>query len=656
MRKLVLTCLASGMLITPGLAQTLFTYGNKPVSKQEFLRIYQKNSLNKAPDFSEPALREYLDLYSLFRMKVNEAELQQLDTMASIQQELDNYRRQLAKNYLTDEQVTNKLLKEAYDRMKEDVKVSHILLMAPNTMAPADTLVVYKRIDSLYKAATKGKADFAALAKQYSEDRGSRDNGGDLGYITALQTLYPFENAAYGTPVGKVSAPFRTQFGYHIVKVTDRRPSRGEVQVAQILVATQKSKGDAGVEAARLQMDTIQTELKKGVSFEELAKKYSDDRFTVNEGGVMQPFGVGRMTPAFETAAYALKNPGDVSAPVETEYGFHLIKLIRKIPLQPYDSLVNTLKRRVENDSRAQMARDAYMDKIKQKYGFKEYPAAYDAVAARFAQIPDTGKMAHTFTLADFSGMNQPLFVLGGKEYLQGDFVRFAETTTRGRLMGPKGAVTRDLYNLYVRTVVNDFQEHQLVEENEDFRNLMEEYRNGIMLFELMDRNVWGKASRDTTGLQAFYEQHKNNYLWEPGFTGTVYYFKNDAARQAGMKLLRAKKPVTDEAILKQLNTSTTPDAVSIQQGRYEFSRFKDVSRAALVKGKVTDPVKKEDGSWVAVKATELYDTPMPKDLDDARGYAVAGYQDYLEKEWNAALRAKYPVKVDEAVFRSMVK
>ncbi len=656
MRKLVLTCLLSGALLTPGMAQTLFTYGSNPVDKEEFLRVYQKNSLNKAPDLSEPALREYLELYSLFRMKVKEAELMHMDTIVSIQQELDSYRRQLAKNYLSDEDVVKALHKEAYDRMKEEVRVAHILLKAPNTMLPPDTLAVYKKIDSIYKAATKGKADFAALAKLYSEDPGSKDNGGEIGYITALQTVYPFENAAYHTATGKISAPFRTQFGYHIVKVIDRRVARGEIEVAQILINTPKSKGEAGIQEARKRIDTIQAALKKGTAFEDLAKKYSDDRFTVNEGGLMKPFGVGRMTPAFEDAAFALKKPGDVSAPVQTDYGFHIIKLVRKIPLQPYDSILPTLKRRVENDSRAQMARDSYLENVKRKNGFKEYSPAYDAVVARFSKIPDTGEAANTFKSGDFRDMSQPLFTLAGKDYLQSDFIGFADNTTRGRLMGPKGAVTYDLYNLYVRTVVNDFQEQQLLVENVDFRNLMEEYRNGIMLFELMDRNVWGKASRDTVGLKAFYENNKQKYLWEPGFSGSVYRFKDEVSKNAGIKLLKGKKAVSDEDLLKQLNTQDKPGSVSVQVGRFEFSRFGDVPREAIVKDKLSNPVKKEDGLYVVVKATEVYNEPAPKALDEARGYAVAEYQDYLEKEWNGQLRAKYPVQVDEAVFRSMVK
>ena len=653
MRKLILTCLAASAFIAASKAQTLFTYGNNPVSKEEFLRVYEKNSLNKRPDFSDTALRSYLDLYSLFRMKVREAELQRLDTLPSIQNELNNYRRQLAKNYLTDDDVTNKLMHEAYDRMKEEIHVAHIMVLQSPNALPKDTAAAYKKIDSIYNAVTKNKADFATMAKNFSDDRGSRDLGGDIGYITALQTVYPFENEAYNTPVGKVSKPFRTQFGYHILKVLDKRPARGEVKVAQILITTPPSKGEAGVEAARKRVDSVENDLKHGMSFEDAVKKYSDDKFTVNDGGVMPTFGVGKMVPAFESAAYALKNPGDISAPIKTEYGFHIIKLIAKYPIKPFDSLQAMMKRKVDADSRSQVAKDIYMAKVREKNGFKEYPKSLDEIAQRFAQIPDTGKNANAFKLEDFSDLHKPLFALAGKEYSQQDFLSYAQGVTRGHIMGPKAGVARDLYNMYVNSVVNDLQEHQLADEKPEFRNLMEEYRDGIMLFELMDRNVWGKASRDTAGLKAFYETRKGKYTWEPGFEGAVYHFKDEKAMREGLKLID-KKGTTDEDLVKKLNTDATPNTVTIQRGRYEFSKFTDVPRAELVKGKASLPHKNADGTYTVVKADEIYNEPTPKSLDDAKGYAIAEYQDYLEKQWNDQMRKKYPVQVHEDVLKSM--
>lgn len=655
MRKLVLTCLVSTTFLTSGIAQTLFTYGNNTVTKDEFLKVYQKNSMNKKVDLSNGALKEYLDLYSLYKMKVNEAQQQHMDTLSSVQYDLNNYRKQLAKNYLTDEVMNEKLMKEAYDRMKEEVRVQHILIMSSKFAPSADTLAQYNRIDSIYKVVSKGKADFAAMAAKFSEDGESKVRGGDLGYFTALQTVYPFETAAFNTPVGKISAPFRTQFGYHIVKVTDRRPAMGQVEVAQILFAAMKSKGEEGLAIARKKMDSAQAELKNGVPFEQVVKKYSDDKFSVNEGGLLKVIGVGETTPEFEKAAFGLKNPGDLSAPVQTEYGFHILKLVRKVPMQPFDSMRPQIKRRIESDARAQVAKEAFIAKIKQQNNFKEYPANLQAVTDKLLKTPDTGKNANMFYANDYMSMTQPVFTFAGKEYTQADFVKYSESLTRGRMMGNRQGLVRDLYGVYVSTILNDFEEHRLVDENPEFKALMQEYKDGIMLFELMDRNVWGKASKDTVGLKAFYEKSKSKYQWEPGFKGAVYTFKNEAALKEGQKLL-GKKGITDEDVVKKLNSEATPDAVTIQRGRYEYSKFKDAAKADIVKDKLSVAKKNADGTYTAVRAEQLYDAATPKTLEEAKGYIVAEYQDYLEKNWNEEMRKKYPLKVEESVFQSMVK
>ncbi len=656
MRKLFLLGLASGLLTTSLQAQTLFTFGNTPVSKQEFLRVYQKNSLNKKTDFSEPALREYLDLYALFRMKVREAELQHMDTISSISTELNSYRRQLSKNYLTDKEARGKLTEEAYNRMKTEVHVAHILISSSISASPDDTARAYAKIDSIYRVAVSGKVPFADLARQFSDDKGTRASGGDIGYLTSLQTFYPFENATYNTKIGSVSKPFRTQFGYHILKVLDTRPGRGEVQVAQILVSTPKSKGESGVTEARNKAQMIEQQLKSGTPFDTLVTRYSDDKFSVGDKGVLPAFSVGRMTPAFEDASFNLKKPGDVSEPIQTEYGFHIIKLISKSPLKPFDSVKDGLQRRVDNDARAEVAHEIFYNKIKQENGFKEYPANLQPLIDKVNALPDTGKNANAFRASDFQHMNKPLFEIGKHEYLQSDLMKYAETLTRGRITGPKNAVIRDIYKLYMDRVITDFEENRLADTNPDFKNLMEEYRNGIMLFELTDRNVWSKASKDSVGLKSFYAGHKDKYQWEPGFTGVVYRFKDEEAMKAGVKVIDANKSMKEEDLYKQLNSEAHPDAVNVQRGHYEYSKFTDVPQSALAKGKLSQPVKNADGSYTAVKVEETYSAPTTKTLDEARGYAVAEYQDYLEKQWNTELRAKYPVKVDEPVFKSMVK
>jgi peptidyl-prolyl cis-trans isomerase SurA len=234
--------------------------------------------------------------------------------------------------------------------------------------------------------------------------------------------------------------------------------------------------------------------------------------------------------------------------------------------------------------------------------------------------------------------------------------MEYAEMLTRGRINGNKEASAKDIYTMYVEKVVNDYEEHKLADTNPEFRNLMTEYRDGIMLFELMDRNVWTRAAKDSSGLEKFYEANKTKYQWEPGFSGVVYRFKDETAMKEGVKLLEAKKKLSNEELIKAMNTDSNPDAVTMQTGRYEFSKFSDAPREQLVAGKLTKAVKNSDGTYTVVRTDDVFSASSQKSLDDARGYVVAEYQDYLEKQWNANLRNKYEVKVDEKTFKSMVK
>ncbi len=653
MKKLLLASIFSSALFSTSYAQTLFTYGSFPVTQEEFLKVYKKNNVAQKTDYSEAALKEYIDLYSLFRMKVREANNQKLDTTQSVASEIDNYRKQLAKSFLTDDEVVGKLVKEAYDRSKEEVRTAHIVLLV---RPESDTAKLHKLIDSLYSVATKGKVDFATLAKQYSEDNGSKNSGGDIGYLSSLQTVYAYENAAYNTPVGKISAPFLTPFGFHIIKVLDKRAARGELKVAQILINTPKSAGEAGVAAAKLKLDSLQNELKKGVDFSTLVERYSEDKFSKDKKGELPVFGVGRMVPAFDEAAFGLKKIGEVSKPIQTDYGFHVIKLLAKYPPKPFDSVRREIKAKVDNDSRAQQARDIYFERVKSDNGFKNNPKSWSLFASQIKTIVDTGRDAGAFSLKNFSvGGSNDMFTLSGKNYTQNDFVSYAVATTNGRITGTKETSFKELYNMYQSKVVNDFQEHKLVEDNPEFKNLLQEYTDGIMLFELMDRKVWGKASKDSVGLKAFYETVKNNYIWEPGFKGSVYSFKDEESLKEGLKLLN-KKGITNEEIVKTLNNAQKPDAVNIQIGRYEFSKFKDVPQSKIMAGKGSDAVKKEDGTLVVVKADEVFTTPQTKAFVDARGYIISAYQDKLEKDWNNELKAKYPVVTNEDVLKKIVK
>jgi peptidyl-prolyl cis-trans isomerase SurA len=628
-------------------AQTLFTYGPNAVSKEEFLRVYQKNNAQKKPDFSSKSVNEYLDLYALFRMKVKEAEQMKLDTTGAVRSELTNYKGQLARTYLSDKEVTKSLVKQAYDRLGEEVEVAHILVAVRPT---DDTTKAYQKIDSIYKAIISKKANFADMAKQFSDDKTSGAKGGDMGYITALQVIYPFENAAYSTPVGQVSKPFRTQFGFHILEVKDKRKSKGQVQVEQIMIATPKSKGEQGIVDARKKMAEIQAELKAGAKFEDLAKKYSEDKFSKDKGGLMEPFGVGKLMPAFEAAAFSLKNPGDMAQPIQTEYGLHLIKLVKKIPLESFEDMQDNLARRVENDGRAAVAKEAYQEKVKKQHGYKEYPENFEKLMAALPPVEGGQKI---FKAEDYTSYTAPVFEMSGKKYTQYDFIVYAADLTKGSLLGNRETAMRDLFKMYQTTTLNDLQQAELEKNNTDFRNLITEYRDGILLFDLMDKNVWSKASKDSTGLSGYYQANKQKYQWQPGFEGTIY----QSGSEVDLNKLKAeldKGGDVNEA-MSMLTTGDHPIQVGQQSGRFEFSRF-PVDKSYFNEGKVSKVFRNEDGTFSMVMVNKVHPSVQERSLEEARGFVIADYQDFLEKKWNDELKAKYPVKVDEKTMKSIVK
>lgn len=654
LKKTILSTIILSSIVSICNGQTIFSYGNNNVPTAELIRSYSKNSMSQKVDYSEKAIKDYIDLYSLFKMKITEAKNLQLDTQKSVENEINNYRRQLAKSFLTDEQLNEKLVEEAYSRLKNDVRVAHILLI---TKPGRDTVALKKQIDSIYIQILNKKADFGAMAKLFSEDNGSKNNGGDIGYFTALQTTYPFESMAYNTPVGKISKPFKTAFGYHILKVIDKRPTKGSIKVAQILVATPKAIGEQGLALGKLRADTIQNKLKKGESFEKLVKEYSDDKFSIDNNGVLETFSIGKMTPDFENAAFALKNPGDISKTIHTEYGYHIIKLIAKYPIKSFEDSKAEITKKIENDSRAQFARDAYFEKVKQNNGFIEYNKNWEILAKNFTKIEDTGANIGVYTPDMFeTGSNNPLFSLSGKNYTQNDFMEFAANLTQGKtyIKGDKEPMFKELYKMYKTNIIHDFQEHKLEEENADFKNLMTEYKDGVLLFDLMNKKVWNKASEDTVGLKAFYQLHKEKYQWEPGFKGNIYTFKNADAFNEGKPILD-KKGMTDELLIKTLNNEKVPDAIKVEDGRFEFNKFSEIPRSQFVNGKFTEPIKTADGI-VIIKTTEIFNIKEAKSFNDAKGYFISSYQDKLEKEWNKELRNKYPVKINEVELKKIIK
>jgi peptidyl-prolyl cis-trans isomerase SurA len=650
MMKYSLIAIAAVFVTFTASAQNIFTYGGRSVSSAEFMRMYTKNTFNnKKPDLSEKALREYVALYSRFKMKVTEAEEKGIDTLGNIKSELNTYRRQLAKSYLTDKDVVAKLSAEAYERMKKDIKASHILIAIPKA-SDRDSARFLAKADSLYKVLLSNKTiSWDSLVKYFTDDKSTIPSGGSVGYFTALQVPYAFESAVYKLPVGGISKPVRTTYGYHIIKKTAERPARGQVKVAHILCAAKKSEGETGRQAAKLRADSILAQLKSGYSFDSLAKNRNDDRYSVNSNGELTAFGVGAMVPEFEDAAFALTTVGEYSAPVATEYGYHIIKLLEKMPIKPYAEMGSDVSKKVERDGRVDVAKRAFLEKMKAKNKFKENAPG---LSEFIASVPDSLSRNGTVQVGTAPASATTLFTVGPKNYTINDFRTYLETSARGRLYGTKNEAISLAYSNYADASVMDYEESNLETTNSEYRNLLKEYRDGIILFDLTDKSVWSKATVDTTGLAAYYSSHKSKYQWGPCFEGDAVKCTDLATAQSFLKAIQNGAAI--EAALKQVNEVANSSA-GVEPVKLEYEKL-DPSVKKLAIDQFSQPIKNSDNSYTIYRPKVIYAAASQKTLAEARGYAIADYQDFLEKDWLASLETKYPVVVNEAALKALVK
>jgi peptidyl-prolyl cis-trans isomerase SurA len=643
---LIIAAIACTTLLSQ--AQSIFTYGGTPVDKNEFVRMYTKNAMQKTPDMSEKALREYITLYSRFKMKVAEAELQYIDTLPNIKSELATYKKQIAKSFLTDKDVVSNLSKETYERLKLEVNAAHIMVQIPRGQE-RDSLAYKAKIDSIYKVLASNKATWEQLASTFSDDKATATNGGNIGYFTALQTPYLFESQVYNTTKGNYSKPFRTSMGYHIVKRLGDRPTRGEVQVAQILVMVRKLEGEQGKAAAKAKADSLYAALKKGAIWDSLVVKYSEDKFSKNSNGELAAFTVGAMAPEFEAAAFELKNPGELSKPVLTNYGYHIIKLIKKIPLKPYDDYKGELAKKVERDGRVESARTTFIAKLKEKYKYSENNINYNNL---MESIPDTALRNGGIDFNAIPKTSNTLLTVAGISYSVDDFVTYVIGVSRGRVFGAKDVALKTTFNNYAEKIVLDTEEKNLEQENPEYKNLLKEYRDGIILFDLTDKMVWAKAGSDSIGLDKYYNTHLDKYKWAPGFEGSLIRCSDLKGTQVFLEAVKTGKTI-EEAVEAVNNTSGT--SASQENGRYEYDKYPTEFKK-LTNGQYSSASKNTDNTYTIAYINKVNTAATTKTLLEARGYVIADYQDALEKEWLASLEAKYPVKVNDAVLKSLVK
>lgn len=637
---------AAGIAFAQDKDPVLMTIAGKNITRSEFQSIYNKNN-PKNTEADSKSIDDYVQLFVNFKLKVKEAEEMGLDTTAEFRNELEGYRKQLAQPYLTDNEVNDQLLREAYERSKTDVRASHILIKLDANALPKDTLKAYNTTIALRNRILKGE-DFAKVARENSQDPSAKENAGDLGYFTSMQMVYPFETAAYTTKIGEISMPVRTRFGYHLIKVVDKREAQGQIMCEHIMVKSQKGQSAADSVAAKQKIDEIYGKIKAGENFEELARQQSDDKGSAKDGGKLPLFGTGRMVMEFEKAAFGLQNNGDYTAPVKTQYGWHIIKRLDKKPIPTFEESKNELKGKVTKDSRAQKSKESLIAKIKKENNFKENLKARD----EFNTLIDSSYFEGTWSKDKASKLNKELFSIADKKYTQLDFANYLENHQTKRPKIDAGVLVKTTYEQFVNDNCIAYQETVLDKKFPDFKALMQEYRDGILLFDLTDKKVWGKAVKDTAGIEDFYQKNKNNYMWEERVEATIYTCANTAIADQTRKLIKKqeKSNISNDSLMNIVNKDSQLN-LKIENGKFLKNENDMVDKVKWQVG-ISENMTKNN-QVIFVKINKVL-PPDVKKLSEARGLVTSDYQNYLEKEWIESLRKKYTVNIDRSVLSTV--
>ncbi|MFH6769590.1 peptidylprolyl isomerase [Gaetbulibacter aquiaggeris] len=617
----------------------LFTIDNEPVYTSEFIRVYNKN-IDLVQDESQKDVDEYLTLFTNYKLKLKEAHNLGLQNKESYIRELDSYKKQLSKNFMTDSKVTDALIEEAYERVSNEVKASHILVRFAENASPEDTLVAYNNIVKLReRTLVEG---FENVMKEVHN--GQTLFGEELGYFSGFRMVYPFENAAFNTKAGEISQPFRTRFGYHIVKIYDIRKSRGERTIAHIMVNTKP--GDTLAEIAETRINDIYKKLQQGEDFEALAKQFSDDKSSANKGGMLAPFSAGQLSSQeFEDVAFGLEKIGDVSKPVKTQYGWHILKLYDKQPVKPFSDLKPELEMKVKRDERSHLIDDALVSKLKIKYNVSTNQKALDY----FASILNDDYFKRTWNLPENFKGNLDFIKVGNQTFTYQDFGDYLVKNQRSiQAKAPFSQITSKQYEAFLSSNLTQYQEAHLEEENKDYANIVQEYRDGLLLFDLMETTIWNAARTDSIAIQDFYNAHKEHYMWPDRVHAVVASSSNESILKKVGKLL--EKDMDPEEIKKLFNKNNEVNIIFT-------TGLMDAQDQALPENfefkKGLSKIYKHSNGFVIVMVKDVYPSSQ-KTLDEAKGNVVGDFQTFKENTWIEELKSKYKVNVNPEALKQV--
>ncbi|MBE15210.1 MAG: peptidylprolyl isomerase [Dokdonia sp.] len=619
----------------------LLTINDEDITVDTFKRVYLKN-LNLVQDERQKDVRAYLDLFIDYKLKIQEAYRQGLDQKESYQKELKGYRKQLSKNHVTDIAVTDALIKEAYDRTIKEVNARHILVRIPSDASPADTLAAFQKITEAKQKIEAGQ-DFASVARSYSEDPSAQQNGGELGWFKAFKMVYPFETAAYNTTVGAVSEPFKTRFGYHILQPIASRKGEGEVIAAHIMVALKQS--DKNLDPEK-RIQEIYTLLEQGEDFKTLARTYSDDKKSGRNGGQLNKFSKGQLSSqVFENKVFDLQKEGSYTQPFKTAFGWHIAKLIKRYPVGDFEQMKYELEGKVKRDGRAKIINDSLAFQLMDRYQIKRMPEVIaffknnnGLEMGQTSWTPDTTTTA--MTAKAFHIKNTPFYYKDIALYIARGQQALASYGTVSDFISAK------VTDYFKKEVINYHLEH-LEEEDRDFAAVVTEYKEGLLLFDLMESTIWNQAKTDTLGLKRYFQANQSKYQWPDRYNLTVYTASDKSkAEQVRALLLKGKNA---NEVKQDINTDETVHVLATSK-QLAVSDLNLPENARLALG--ISQVMASDG-YSVYQVHEMIPAG-PKTLDEARGLVATDYQKALETKWIAALRDKASITIKKRVLKKL--
>lgn len=641
-----LLCLITARGYSQENEMVLLTIDDQPVTTEEFSRIYLKN--NPEDSITRENMEKYLELFINFKLKVKEAKDLGLDTVQSFINELDGYKEQLASPYLTNQATIDKLVQQAYERMQWEVAASHIMVKCDENASPKDTANAYNKAREIRQRILNGE-DFSTVAKGTSDDPSAKNNNGFIGYFSVFRMVYPFENAAFNMEIGEISQPVRTRFGYHVIKLEDKRPARGEIKAAHIMKIIPRESNEKAKEKARQDIFAIYDSLKAGSDFSELAMKHSDDKGSGRNGGNLGWFSTGRYVPDFEDVAFSLTSNGEFSEPFRTDFGWHIVQRIDYKQIPSFETAKKEIEQKVKRDSRSQLEREVLLSNLKKEYNFTKYPSALKV----FYTLVDSSIYEKKWDPSVAEGMNETIFSFSNKKYTQEDFARYLSDYKNPEKNIPIATLVNKKFEEYWKKELLDHEKSMLSSKYPEYAHLLQEYHDGILLFNLTDQRVWSKAVEDTAGLETFYAKNKNNYYWKKRADVTFYSGKEKDAVQDAWKLVKkkSKKGITTDEVKEAICKDSLKQCLNTEHYLVEKGENELVDKFNWKKG-ITDIIEKDDKFLFGYYKDIL--SPQPKKLEEARGIITADYQDYLEKQWIEELRAKYKIEVNQKVFEEL--